>query len=70
MNIIVWTFCGKNFVPIPTTKKIFKTLYDTFFDPRNVINLVKKPQDNRIDMNFMPQNLAQFLREIVDPLHV
>ena len=63
MNIIVRTFCGKIFCTNSYHKNFFKTLYDTYFDPRNVINLIKMSENDVIKTKFVPQNLAQFLQE-------
>ena len=52
------------FVPIPTNK-YSKILYDTYFDPRNVINLIKMSENDVITTKIVPQNLAQFLSKHV-----
>jgi len=54
--------CGTIFVPIPTVKKS-KIPYDTYFDPRNVINLIKMSENDVIKTKIVPQILRSFLQE-------
>ena len=62
VEISAFESCGTMFVPIPTNKNP-KILYDTYFDPRNVINLIKMSENDVITTKIVPQNLAQFLQE-------